>query len=560
MRNQYKSISARLRSGAPSQRDQKPSVEAVSQVHVSLHGDGKSDIFEAARTTVLTFIKRRAGGSLPPEALEGKSFITDDVETRRVESVSIDNPRYWALRFDDDDKNVAGRSWVIEIAIAQTKMEKSVLFGLRLQCVARRKNPLYTRSIPTVVQDIIEKYATTLDGYHISLTPWLVDTKEDVKKLVNLLRKNNRYANVIVISLPDNYTDVNSGLISGESISKKLAGAAHVVAITDQASHHLNNMIGREFSVFNQGVRTYRPGFDPDTQTPFMHPLYLAKNIRSWRLDRGKKLGKMSNQNFIIKETLRQSVEGLGAQTRVPLFLDAKRASFNMLQKNAKASGVSERELIKTLIERNKELDGLNRTTEEEYRQLLGIAEDERNDAEAENHRLKKLIHELQNKIQSIEVQERNENQEDFPKTLDELEEWANENLVGFVEVHNRAIRAAKKSRYKDVSLVYNALLLLRNYYVPMKRKGGRKLISAFNKRCRELELEESPLSDSTAGQQGDEYFIRVEGRRIFLDRHLKKGNARDRARCFRLYFFWDDDTRQVIVGWLPSHLKTRAS
>ena len=42
------------------------------------------------------------------------------------------------------------------------------------------------------------------------------------------------------------------------------------------------------------------------------------------------------------------------------------------------------------------------------------------------------------------------------------------------------------------------------------------------------------------------------------LDRHLKKGNSRNSRHCFRLYFFWDDEDEQVVVGWLTSHLDTR--
>ena len=49
-------------------------------------------------------------------------------------------------------------------------------------------------------------------------------------------------------------------------------------------------------------------------------------------------------------------------------------------------------------------------------------------------------------------------------------------------------------------------------------------------------------------------------GKRVELDRHLKKGTNREPRYCFRLYFFWDDTTSQVVVGWLPSHLSTRAS
>ncbi|GAB4208285.1 MAG: hypothetical protein Fur0019_13850 [Tibeticola sp.] len=38
-------------------------------------------------------------------------------------------------------------------------------------------------------------------------------------------------------------------------------------------------------------------------------------------------------------------------------------------------------------------------------------------------------------------------------------------------------------------------------------------------------------------------------------DADKQRGHARERTRCFRLYYFWDDDTQCAVVGWLPSHL-----
>jgi hypothetical protein len=102
---------------------------------------------------------------------------------------------------------------------------------------------------------------------------------------------------------------------------------------------------------------------------------------------------------------------------------------------------------------------------------------------------------------------------------------------------------------------------VLRDYYVPMRRDGGLDLKDAFEQRCAELGLEEQPtFAGARSGEEGDTYFIKLGGRRLELDRHLKKGNSREPRYCFRLYFLWDDSSNQVVVGWLPSHLSTRAT
>jgi len=42
------------------------------------------------------------------------------------------------------------------------------------------------------------------------------------------------------------------------------------------------------------------------------------------------------------------------------------------------------------------------------------------------------------------------------------------------------------------------------------------------------------------------------------LNLHLRKGTTKDDRYCLAIYFFWDDEKRRVVVGWLPSHLDNR--
>jgi hypothetical protein len=77
----------------------------------------------------------------------------------------------------------------------------------------------------------------------------------------------------------------------------------------------------------------------------------------------------------------------------------------------------------------------------------------------------------------------------------------------------------------------------------------------------RELGLENTPsFAGPGAGEQGDGYFIDYGRQRRALGHHIKGSNSRDERYGFRIYYFWDDDSKQMIIGWLPSHLRTRAS
>ena len=555
MNDRNTAIDEALASIRPMKRIGGAAVELVSQIHLSLHGSDKSGVFEQARGEILKFAKRRAGGELPPEALEGKSFATDDVGARRIEAVAIDSPRYWAFRFDDEDKSVARRSWVMEAALAVGNDDGPVLFGLRLQCITRGKNPPYERSIPTFVRDVIAACDVRRDGRRMTLTPWFVDTKDKVDQLVDLLRLESRTADVIVLSLPERSKDVNETLISGKRLAHDLAGAAHVVVISGPVAFKLTDRVGREFSVFNQAVRTYRPEFDPDTESPFSHPLDLAYQIRN------RDGGMEAYREIFSSEVLRRTVEGHDALRRVPTFAKAKRTAAELRRQNAQKSGSENKELLNLAEDEIKELKNSLASQEQESSELLTIADSEREDAEAKVLRLQSTVYHLQQRLQSLRTASGKVTDAPIPQDLDELEQWVAEHLAGTVELHNRALRAVKSSEYHDVSVIYQALLLLRDYYVPMRREGGEELKQAFDKRCKDLGIEEQrSFSGKRAGEQGDAYFIRMGHRRVELDRHLKKGNRREPRYCFRLYFFWDDTTSQVIVGWLPSHLSTRAS
>lgn len=536
-------------------------VEPVSQIHLTLQGDEQDAVFRKAQGKILNYIRRRADGVLPPGATKGESFAIDEVGTRRVDAVSIDTPRYWALRFDDDDRDVPGRIWVIETSIARDDDGGTVLFGLRLQCVAHGKNPRYIRSVPTVVRDVVKACDARLDDRKVSVDPWFVNTEKKVDDLVSLLCQKNRTADVIVISLPENSNKISDGLISGRVLSTSLAGTTHVVVLSGKASYHLSDRIGKEFSVFHQGVRTYRPGFDPENQSRSMHPLCIADKIRNWGQENEIHGGPNGYEKFLVSEALKFSIEGIGLRRKVPTFSEVKRVKSEIDRTNARMRGASDKELMRLYEDDNIELTKQVKQLESEIDEYVKIAEADLNNAKDENQRSQDIIYNLQSRIQSLEVIRGSENVTSTPENLDQLEEWALRELSGSVELHNRALRGAKRSQYQDVSLIFKALLLLRDHYVPMRRFGDDTFVQSFKQGCKELGITEaSTFSGPRAGEQGDEYVIRYGTKRIFLDRHLKKGNSRTPSRCFRLYFHWDADTRQVIVGWLPSHLTTRDS
>lgn len=141
---------------------------------------------------------------------------------------------------------------------------------------------------------------------------------------------------------------------------------------------------------------------------------------------------------------------------------------------------------------------------------------------------------------------------------LERLEEWA-EARSNAVVLLPRARSGAKKSIYSAPEHIFKGLEFLATAYFEY-RTGAR------TKEAMERALADSgcqlagSVSPTIAGSQGDAYFVRWEGRRRFMDLHLVRGGGRDERYCLRIYFFWDEEQKKVIVGWLPSHLSNSLS
>lgn len=148
-----------------------------------------------------------------------------------------------------------------------------------------------------------------------------------------------------------------------------------------------------------------------------------------------------------------------------------------------------------------------------------------------------------------------------IPDSYEEMQDWVNQHLIGRLVLHSRALRGLKDAAYEDVALVYKGLLALANEYRNqcLGRDGANE---KFKDKCEELGLRFArSISRERAGEQGDEYFVRyptASASKLFLEWHLRKGTTKDERHCLAIYFFWHDNTQQVVVGWLPSHLSNR--
>lgn len=557
---QQTSVFAALAPLQRSLRERYSTVRPVSQVLLHLRGTDQVKVFRDARQSVLAWMSNRAGRRLPDTAWRGESFELVEVGAQNVAAVAVDSPMYWTARLDDADKDVPMRVWTTEIAIgAATKNE--VVFGARLINVTRGEQHPFTSTVPGFVRQIVETGNAHLDGRLISSKPWLISDRKDVHRLLALLSSRARSRDVVVLALPEGSSDPHQTAIPAEEICRQTLGAAHVAIITSAMSYLLTDLVGKEFSVFHRGIRTYRTGFNAEEQEPFLHPLALPRRIETFGDD-----GAKSYLKFLVAHVLSNSVKGPDAERQLPSFAIARQEIARLRIDAARRRGQSDTDLLalaeeeieklrKALDDQKLTSDGLLAAADEEVELLSSGLQRE----QAQVQHLKQRVEGLKARLRDIDGREAD--RPTIPETLEDFEDWCGRELSDAVVVLNRAYRGAKKSDYEDIELIYDAMLLLRDYYVPMRRNGGGELRDLFDAKARALGIELSRSFHGTGyGEHDNEYTVDYGGRKRLLDLHLKKGTAREPRHCFRLYFFWDDEEEQVVVGWLPSHLTTRAT
>jgi hypothetical protein len=532
-------------------------IQPVSQVLLRVNAKAGTDRFADCVRQVLPWLSNRSGRPLPPAAWNLESFELSDVGAQPTAAVSLAVPRFWAARLDDADRAVPQRTWTTEIALG-LQPDGDVLFGTRLVCASRGEASEFERTVPGFVKAIAQLGAE-LDGRPIAAgAPTLISREVDVDDLVDLLEDPARRCPAVVVALPEGSTDSAQAVIDAGELSRKVLGAAHVFVITGPATFHLTDRMGREMSVFRAAVRLYRPGFNRGRDQPVRHPLFLPERVRGWGDD-----GATGFARYLRDQVLATSVRGSHREDDLPAFRTVRQMAAQRERDEARQRGGSADEMLDLYKDDNERLQRELVEQLEYYDSEVKRAQSEREQAQQEAQEARGQLLALRERVRALEKAVKGGTAQaqatPIPEQFDDLSTWAQEYLSGFVVVHNRAAQGAKKSEFTDPPLAYKALLLLRDLYVPMRVEGGKERKEAFEAAARELGLENSPVGEAVK-QYPAEYTVNFGGLPRTIDWHLKKGDSREPRHCFRLYYFWDEDSQCVVVGWLTSHLRNSLS
>jgi hypothetical protein len=516
--------------------------------------------------TVIYWVKDRFPDRLPQPAWEGESFRLE-LPGQKVEAISIPEIGCWSFRLEhpdmpfDNRPAVPGRTWTTDIGLIRAGSDIHV--GIRSYCAslpyASVDGIAMTR--PRVVLEFAQRHGMK-DERTLSRQPWLLSSEDDVARLFDLITSKERKLPVVVLTQPDRsrlHLPVSDYVLHPVDLANRCCGLAHVVQLPWELGYKWTELVGKPWSVYLGAVRTYQPGIDLDNDHPSQHPSTFAEKILAWKLPDGNRFGEAPFTDFLV-----QRLYEAGAFRRVDwgsvCFLPETRTKNAEVIRTRTAESGDWKQLYESEITAlNEKISELTKEAEEWADDAQRTAQ-ERDQYKDSNRQLRFQVDSLRLAL-SEKTGGRSESEIPIPDNYDDLTDWVSRHLTGRLELHSRAQRGLKNANYEEIGVVYKALLLLANQYRNqcLGRDGAQ---DEFSRLLGELGLRlDKSISQERAGEQGDEYFVRYPtsfSPKRFLEWHLRKGSNKDTRYCLGIYFFWDDDTKQVIVGWLPSHLDNR--
>lgn len=314
--------------------------------------------------------------------------------------------------------------------------------------------------------------------------------------------------------------------------------------------------VGDLWSVYGGAARVYWPNARLTEEDRGRHGLFFPDRIAQWPSPDGNEQGVGVFTRWLERRCWAYQLSP-EYRERFASFLDVRSRSIELaIQRAAKAGNLADevvalRQQVEALRDEKQMATDIGNEYGKERDELKARVED----LEGQIFGLKQTI----SSLRRAKTAGTSAEAPDIPDTFDDLEAWCDKYLSGCVHVLPRAINAAKRSNYSEPALVYKALMLLANEYRNMRITGTTEAKEAFERQREALGIK--PISrsggETTFTKFSSDYEVSWgnKGEKRTLEWHLEKGGGRDERYFLRMYFFWDDESEQVVVGWMPGHL-----
>ena len=509
-------------------------VRSIEMLRISarLGGESSNTSLAVACREVLKWAQARTGGKLPEDAwdLQGFDHLPGG---RNIAAVRFqeDDWDVWALRAEDPDKKIPGRTWITEVVIGAQNTERPHL-GLRLLASTAEPDFDPTPHVPGLMRQLAEKPGLFHDTERLVATPRLIESEDEAEALCEQLEDPERRLPIFAVTILGGISDRT--LISETEVAKATTGIAIVARLSLRAAWVLTDRFGKEHSVFRGAVRAYMPGFSK-TDDPYRHRLFLANRLGS---DEEAKCCEV----WLHRTATKFNISGNRRGEVIKPFSTMRAKSQHLQRKQLHDNASNKDEIIDSLKKDIKELE----------QELQGYA-DKANKATTRAKEAGQQLHKLSCRCKELEKAMAKKGREQpsdepLPRDWKKFIGWLNGSYVDRVVLTSNAKKMLRSSpEFEDVKTVAKAIRWLATEYFDQRINGGGDVKGKIENL--------NGLENTRCG--GDSYKIKWRGKHQTVDWHIKNGgNTRNPKRCLRIYYFWEDEDniQQIVIDHLPSH------
>lgn len=513
----------------------------VLRVAAQLDGQDFGRSAATARDAVLRWAQNRGGSTLPADAWAHQDF--DALSGGRLRAgvrIVTESIDFWALRSEDPDSTVPGRTWTTEIVIGGEQGRRAQ-FSLRLTVSTVEEAVPILPHVPGPVLQVMEAPGLLRGGRKLTSHPLSVSSENGAHDLCDLLVDPLRRLPVLAFATPDSPSA--APLVDDVAVARATAGMARVYRIPRRFSWVLTDRFGKRRSVFEGGVRVYLPGFS-ESDDPFRHRLFVGAHLQQ------------SGQAANCAAWLRRVAADLSVSSSTRLgnevvdFASVRTASRRIRTRSLARDNAPDAELLATAQEL---IDSLERQVADKDAEIAAMvdfveaAEARAALAEQENRSLIfkiRQLQELQTKGSAVPTAE-----PPLPMEWKDFLDWVDLTYPDRIALTPSARRLVREPEFEDVTQVARAVSWLATVQHERRVAGGGRLND---------ERVENGVLNARCGS--DVYSTDWRGRRYEVDQHIKSSNTRDPRRCLRIYYFWEPDAQMTVIDHLPSHRRTSAT
>jgi hypothetical protein len=255
----------------------------------------------------------------------------------------------------------------------------------------------------------------------------------------------------------------------------------------------------------------------------------------------------------------------LSASEAFPRFEDIRQIAAAEEREAARKQAATEGELLALYQQDNDALRAEIDRQKSDIEETLGLNNQLLEAAERERDEVRADVFALRSRVQVLEAALKNRGDVLQTGPLDsyaDIDEWTRKHLAGHIWIAPKAIRETeKKGAFENLKLFEQTLVLLRDFFVPMKRQPGREKRESYEARLRQLHLEdERSFAQVGAIEKFPAYAVTYDSKRFWCNDHIKCGGGYDPRYMFRIYYHWHSDDQILLIGHMPTHLDNKVT